>query len=164
VAEVYRAGTGRLFRGLDAGGRPVKLQVLEIPVDDSGDDFFAHARDSASVSHASLAGLIEYGRMNGGRYLLTSWIDCEPLTRRLGGGLRADQVARLPGPVAPGHTHELPHARGDLHPRVRPGPARAGAGGAALEADPVPRRTQTLLTQSMGLLQEHTVVLVGIRS
>ena len=115
MGEVYRANDPRL-------GRDVAVKVLSralISDTDAADRFLREARAVASLSHANILSIFDFGTENGVTYAVMELLEGETLRDRLGRGtLPWREAAELAAGIADGLA--AAHAKGIIHRDLKP--------------------------------------------
>lgn len=117
MAVVYRAADERL-------GRSVAVKVIRVEVFPTASlegmlkRFDREARALASLTHANIVGVIDYGEVNGAPYLVMEYLPGGCLKDRMGAPMAFVPAARTA--IAVAGALDYAHARGIIHRDVKP--------------------------------------------
>jgi len=133
VKPIAVGGMGEVWEGFDdALARPVAVKVLkEEFAGDIGflERFRTEARNSASLSHANIAQLFDYGEQDGSGYLVMELVVGEPLSDLLEREPVLSSRRLLPMLAQASRALHAAHVAGVVHRDVKPGNILLGRGG-----------------------------------
>ncbi|MBO9555860.1 serine/threonine-protein kinase [Cellulomonas sp.] len=133
VKPIAVGGMGEVWEGFDdALARPVAVKVLkEEFAGDIGflERFRTEARNSASLSHANIAQLFDYGEQDGSGYLVMELVVGEPLSDLLEREPVLSSRRLLPILAQASRALHAAHVAGVVHRDVKPGNILLGRGG-----------------------------------
>jgi eukaryotic-like serine/threonine-protein kinase len=137
--RIADGGMGSVYRAVDDNlGRPVAVKVLRRELVDEPaflERFRREARAAAAVSHPGVAGVYDYGELDGRAFIVMELVEGETLAERIAARGRlpwreafgiGEQVARA---LAAAHDHGL------VHRDVKPANVLVGPGGRAKVTD-----------------------------
>jgi eukaryotic-like serine/threonine-protein kinase len=137
--RIADGGMGSVYRAVDESlGRPVAVKVLRRELADDPtflERFRREARAAAAVSSPGVAGVYDYGELDGRAFIVMELVEGETLAERIAARGRlpwpeafalAEQVARA---------LDAAHAHGLVHRDVKPGNVLIGPGGRAKVTD-----------------------------
>ena len=178
TTRIASGGMGEVWRAVDERlGRPVAVKVLkpELAEDPSFlERFRAEGRHAAMLSHPGIAGVFDYGEVDGTAYLVMELVDGEPLSRVLAreGRLPVERTLDIVGQTA--LALQAAHEAGVVHRDVKPGNLLVREDGVvkvtdfgiarALHAAPVTQTGMVLGTASYLSPEQATGERVGPRS
>ncbi len=130
VRQIAVGGMGEVWEAADTRlGRPVAVKVLKAEL--SHDQEFLHrfrieARTTASINHAGIAAVHDYGEADAGggkrtAYLVMELVEGEPLSARLANRKRLTPDRTLDVLEQAGRALQAAHDRGFVHRDVKPG-------------------------------------------
>ncbi|MGY4644446.1 serine/threonine-protein kinase [Cellulomonas sp. URHB0016] len=133
VRPIAVGGMGEVWEGFDDTlARPVAVKVLkEEFAGDLGflERFRTEARNSASLSHANIAQLFDYGEQEGSGYLVMELVVGEPLSDLLEREPVLSTRRLLPMLAQASRALHAAHVAGVVHRDVKPGNILLGRGG-----------------------------------
>ncbi|WP_231583992.1 serine/threonine-protein kinase, partial [Cellulomonas sp. A375-1] len=133
IRQIAVGGMGEVWEGYDESlVRPVAVKVLKQEfVGDQGflERFRTEARNSASLSHANIAQLFDYGEQDGASYLVMELVTGEPLSDLLEREPVLPVRRLLPILAQTARGLHAAHEAGVVHRDVKPGNILLGRAG-----------------------------------
>ncbi len=133
IKQIAVGGMGEVWEGYDESlVRPVAVKVLKQEfAGDQGflERFRTEARNSASLSHANIAQLFDYGEQDGSSYLVMELVTGEPLSDLLEREPVLPVRRLLPILAQTARGLHAAHEAGVVHRDVKPGNILLGRGG-----------------------------------
>jgi serine/threonine-protein kinase len=125
VERIATGGMGEVWRATDERlGRPVAVKVLRSEYADDPtfvERFRAEGRHAAMLSHPGIAGVFDYGEVDGMAYLVMELVDGEPLAHVLAREPRQPVTRVLDVVAQAASALQAAHEAGVVHRDVKPG-------------------------------------------